>query len=715
MKTYLIFKKAILSLVFILSAITTSAANGDIFTVTLKNNLIDNGQVKSVNIRFRVISESEKTCEVYGQATTEGSNMTVTPAIDKNVEGALTIPATVNGYKVTKVSDMAFYCCNIGSVGMPANVTYIGNNAFYKCKNLKRADIPQKVKIINTGTFSECTSMTAVTLPDSLETISGSAFSNTQLISITFPSKLKAIGISAFYGTKLTSVTFPGSLEQISSNAFAFSSLIKVFIPAGVKKIGEGVFNSCDMLRELSVSSSNTYYDSRNNCNAIINTSTDELVQGCNTTVIPSDVRKLGVRAFKGFEIKDIVIPASVRTIGGECFAYSLLESISIPEAVNTIDNKAFYSCSKLRKAYIIRGNATYTYGTQIFDACSWLGTVFIKGGYSAPNVDYSNKMFNNINTSATLYVTNTSYYSSSPWTVWFKSIKAIGGEISSFNISQFDWPDDFGADYTASSSNHTTIKKIEYYVNGTLKKNYQPKTGDNVSIYFTVEPDEGYLFTFYPTCKIGQKSFTEREGGNLGSVRFRFDYTIPKPEGGTYIKTVDETITPPSIGNAPTFYLTSSQTGKHYKVKGVNWFLFDSNGQPQKMTSASRFKTGELYFLALNLQADNGYQFDYNRTKVIINGQESVVGYVTDQASAITNGIIDYSGPVAMYMFTVQVIGDIDGNGLVNTGDVTTLYNVIFGTDTTTDRALCDLNSDGEINTTDVTVLYNIIFGTGK
>ncbi|MCR5151719.1 MAG: dockerin type I repeat-containing protein [Prevotella sp.] len=58
---------------------------------------------------------------------------------------------------------------------------------------------------------------------------------------------------------------------------------------------------------------------------------------------------------------------------------------------------------------------------------------------------------------------------------------------------------------------------------------------------------------------------------------------------------------------------------------------------------------------------------------------------------------------------------GDIKGDGVVNTGDVTTLYNVIFGTDTTTDQSVCDLDNDGNVNTGDVTTLYNIIFGTAE
>ena len=60
---------------------------------------------------------------------------------------------------------------------------------------------------------------------------------------------------------------------------------------------------------------------------------------------------------------------------------------------------------------------------------------------------------------------------------------------------------------------------------------------------------------------------------------------------------------------------------------------------------------------------------------------------------------------------------GDINRDGEVNTTDVTVLYNVIFGTDTTTDREICNIDDDtnGDVNTTDVTALYNIIFGTGK
>lgn len=62
-----------------------------------------------------------------------------------------------------------------------------------------------------------------------------------------------------------------------------------------------------------------------------------------------------------------------------------------------------------------------------------------------------------------------------------------------------------------------------------------------------------------------------------------------------------------------------------------------------------------------------------------------------------------------------IRVLGDINSDGVVNTTDITALYNVIFGTDTTIDKGICDLDGNGKVNTTDVTELYNIIFGTAK
>lgn len=59
---------------------------------------------------------------------------------------------------------------------------------------------------------------------------------------------------------------------------------------------------------------------------------------------------------------------------------------------------------------------------------------------------------------------------------------------------------------------------------------------------------------------------------------------------------------------------------------------------------------------------------------------------------------------------------GDIDLSKEINTSDVTALYNVIFGTATTTAPFIGDIDGSGGLpNTTDITALYNIIFGTAS
>lgn len=55
------------------------------------------------------------------------------------------------------------------------------------------------------------------------------------------------------------------------------------------------------------------------------------------------------------------------------------------------------------------------------------------------------------------------------------------------------------------------------------------------------------------------------------------------------------------------------------------------------------------------------------------------------------------------------STVGDIDGNGEVNTSDVTALINHILHA-ATYESSLCDIDGNGEVNVTDVTALINIL-----
>ena len=80
----------------------------------------------------------------------------------------------------------------------------------------------------------------------------------------------------------------------------------------------------------------NPVYDSRENCNAIIETETNYLHFGCKNTVIPNTVTSISMLAFQGlWRLFSITIPNSVKTIGDGAFyntsIYHIISEIQEP------------------------------------------------------------------------------------------------------------------------------------------------------------------------------------------------------------------------------------------------------------------------------------------------------------------------------------------------------------------------------------------------
>ena len=262
---------------------------------------------------------------------------------------SITIP---NG--VTSIEYRTFYgCTGLISITIPNSVTSIGWSAFGGCTGLTSITIPNSVTSIGRKAFYDCTGLTSVTIPNSVTSIGDDAFHwCSGLTSIIIPNSVTSIGDGAFSRcTGLTSITIGNGVKSIERYAFSYcDGLTSIIIPNSVTSIGEGVFSACDSLTSIVIENGNTKYDSRDNCNAIIKTVTNTLVQGCKTTIIPNSVTSIGEKAFLGCSgLTSITIPNSVTSIGEKAFLdCSGLTSITIGNGVKSIGKETFSGCTNI-------------------------------------------------------------------------------------------------------------------------------------------------------------------------------------------------------------------------------------------------------------------------------------------------------------------------------------------------------------------------------
>lgn len=198
--------------------------------------------------------------------------------------------------------------------------------------------------------------------------------------SVSIPDGVKKIGINAFRSCwKLASITIPNSVTSIEIGAFGdCRTLTTVYIPSSVTSITGSPFDYCYSLVSIVVDEENLKYDSRNSCNAIIDTEANILVSGCQSTIIPDDIVGIGERAFLGCSsLKKIDIPNSVLSIGQLAFTNCVgLTNVVIPNGIETIGSQAFEGCTSL--THVIIPNSVKNIGDYVFDHCTNLSSVSI-------------------------------------------------------------------------------------------------------------------------------------------------------------------------------------------------------------------------------------------------------------------------------------------------------------------------------------------------
>ena len=282
---------------------------------------------------------------------------------------------------IEKIGDTAFAWCSILSqIKIPQNVKTIESSAFYCCINLSTIQIPEGVKQLYSGTFNSCRSLKSISLPNSITNIENGVFTGCEILStIDLPDSLTTIGAYTFYGCYLLdSITIPAKVNSISSDAFAY----------------------CRELKSLKVAEENAIYDSRNNCNAIIETASNALVIGCSKTQIPEEVTVIRTYAFYGIPITDIVFPEGLKTIEKmalrDCqsdkaviipesvermdeyaLSYSDIDSVIILAQINHIKENTFEGCINL--TFIDLPNNIVSIENNAFKGCNGLSNIICR------------------------------------------------------------------------------------------------------------------------------------------------------------------------------------------------------------------------------------------------------------------------------------------------------------------------------------------------
>lgn len=348
-----------------------------------------------------LLADSTFTYTLSGtQATLTGFTTTATAS------GALTIPATVDGYSVVGIARGAFKnrtaltsltftgttvtslgpqafqgCSGLVSASLPAGVTTLPAGAFLGCANLATVTLPSSLTAIEAAAFADCAKLTSVTLPSSLARLGENTFQNcAQLASVTLPSGVTSLPAQTFAGcSALSSVTLPAGLVSIGASAFADAdALTALTLPASVVTLGAGAFRACDRLASITLGAGLTTIGEAAfaDCpslaafavasgNSAFSAASGVLFDAASATLLRLPPAYAGT----------YTLPSGVSAFAAGAFAHcNALTGVTLPTGLTALPEGAFYYASSLSEITLPANLVTI--GPWAFGGCSALTTV---------------------------------------------------------------------------------------------------------------------------------------------------------------------------------------------------------------------------------------------------------------------------------------------------------------------------------------------------
>ena len=707
----------------------------------------------------------------YEYSLLNGGTVNITKYIGSDSD--VTIPAVIDGKKVTSIGNNAFYgCSSLSSINIPDSVTSIGYRTFYGCSSLTSINIPDSVTSIDWDAFSNCTSLTSVNIPNSVTSIGYSAFDGcssltsisipdgvtsignwtfggcSNLTSINIPDSVTSIGVAAFRDcTSLTSITIPDSVTSIGYSAFeGCSSLTSINIPDSVTSIGGGAFNGCRNLTSISIpdgvtSIGNSAFEG---CTSLTSISIPDGVtnigwyafyrcSSLSSINIPNGVTSIGDGAFSYCEsLSSINIPDGVTSIGYDAFSYcESLTGINIPDGVTKIGDRAFYDCSSLTSINI--PNSVTSIGNEAFSYCYNLSDVF----YSNSDTEWSNISNDNLASANIHYNTSSDDY--------FEASRTEA-DCTTDGVIEYKCP-----------HGYTKTEKIPAYGHNLINGICSRCGKNELECFESAHPYEDNCDKSWTINKPGAKSVSITFSSQT-EVEDGYDY-IEIYDGkdnliGSYTGTALASQCITVTGDTVRIRLTSDSSNSYYgfSIDSIDYEVnvptyrdfndidtdisVTANADAQLVVSdvtAEQTETLDTLLQAheqvasiydISLQKD-GVEVQPNgdaTVKIPVSNANSKV-YRVETNKTLTDMNASYSDGYMVFTtshFSVYIVaepnalslGDVNGDGEINILDATCIQKYIVQLEDFTDKQkeVADVNGDGTINIMDSTQIQKYI-----
>ena len=289
----------------------------------------------------------------------------------------VTIPDDINGVPVTKVtiySNERYKMIPMISLGKNVKEIYGSINTNITAVQLDSEN--QYFTLIDDIIYTKdgkklvfAPALETVTISRGAEEIGKYSMYGIAATSLNIPGNIKKVDSYAF-SSKVTNITLNEGLETIETYAFGYCKVTDITIPASVTKVDCQNFGYA---QKITVAAGNTVYDSRNNCNMIIETATNKTICAAANFSIPSTVEEIGRYTFSyRYGVTSVTLPATIKKIGYGAFQYCYdLQSLKILNKDVEMEQYIISGCYKLEKFAYPSTFTNYTYSP--FNDCQSL------------------------------------------------------------------------------------------------------------------------------------------------------------------------------------------------------------------------------------------------------------------------------------------------------------------------------------------------------